>query len=102
MKTVRLAGIGDIAEGAAKTVSAEGREIALFNVGGCFHAIDNICPHRGGPLAEGHVEDGVVTCPWHAWQFNVTTGACLTVPASRQHAYKVRVEGNDVLVDLQD
>ena len=100
MKAVCLARTGEVAEGAPKIVLVEGREIVLFNLGGLFYAMDNTCPHRGGPLAQGYVENGVVTCPWHAWQFNIATGACLTVPASRQHIYKVRTEGDEILVEL--
>lgn len=100
MKDFR-AGPDDLAEASGKCVKTpEGREIALFKSDGRLYAMDNVCPHRGAPLAEGHLEGNVVTCPWHAWQFNVTTGACLTVPASRAHAYPVRVEGGEILIRL--
>ena len=53
-------------------------EVAIFDVDGELFALENACPHQGGPLAEGSVERGVVTCPWHAWRFNVQTG-CMTL-----------------------
>ena len=55
--------------------------IALFNVDGDILALDNTCPHAGGPLGEGSLEGEVVECPWHGWEFNVRTGQCLENPA---------------------
>jgi nitrite reductase/ring-hydroxylating ferredoxin subunit len=77
-----------------------GKTIAVFNVEGTYYAIDNTCVHRGGPLGEGEVEGQVVTCPWHGWQFNVTTGACVNNPSARVDSYQVKVEGADIKVFL--
>jgi nitrite reductase (NADH) small subunit len=55
-------------------VLENGQEIALFCLEGQFYAIDNICPHEGGPLGNGELEGAVVTCPWHGWQFDIKTG----------------------------
>lgn len=55
-----------------------GEEIALFRTKGAFYALNNSCPHQGGPLVAGDVENGAVTCPWHGWQFSLKTGDCLT------------------------
>lgn len=97
---VKVAKTGDIAEGAGKTVEANGREIALFNVGGTFHAIDNVCRHRGGPLGEGELDDTVVTCPLHAWTYDVTSGECFDDPSCPVETFAVKVEGDDVLVEI--
>jgi nitrite reductase (NADH) small subunit len=76
------------------------RIIALFNVDGEFHALDGICPHQGGPLGKGQLAGCIVTCPWHGWQFDVTTGQHQT-SASLLHArFPVRLEGASVLVDI--
>ena len=64
-----------------KLVEAGGHRIAVFNVGGSYYAIENTCPHRGGPLAEGMVVGEEVICPWHGSRFNVKTGSVLTPPA---------------------
>ncbi len=72
---VAVARADDVAPGTAKTVVVGDREVALFNVDGTFYALDNTCPHQGGPLAEGWVENGRVTCPWHAWTFNLSDGS---------------------------
>ena len=95
-----VAQVSDIDEGASKIVSVEGLEVALFKIQGRIYAIDNICPHRGGPLGEGSLEGSIVTCPWHAWQFDVTNGACKTVPESRQRRYSVKLQGNDILLEV--
>jgi nitrite reductase (NADH) small subunit len=96
---VRAAKVSDVAPGTGKTVEVNGRQIALFNVGGRFYALAGECPHRGGPLGEGDLEGCVVTCPWHAWQFDVTTGESLTDDLRAEH-YAVQVEGDDVLVAI--
>lgn len=97
---VRVAGTADLKPGSGMVAEINGKSIAVFNVEGTYHAIDNTCIHRGGPLGEGDVEGQVVTCPWHGWQFNVTTGACVNNPAARVVSYPVQVEGNDIKVML--
>lgn len=95
---VRAAGTADVAPGHGIVAEVNGKTLAIFNVDGTFHAIDNTCVHRGGPLGEGDVEGHVVTCPWHGWQYNVATGACVNNPSSQVERYQVKVEGNDVKV----
>ncbi|MFO0984402.1 MAG: non-heme iron oxygenase ferredoxin subunit [Planctomycetota bacterium] len=97
---VKVALVSDLAPGKARTVQAGTRRLALFNVDGKFHAIDNTCAHRGGPLGEGLVNGQVVTCPWHGWSFDVTTGQCHTNPAARVPCFEVRVEGNEIQVNV--
>jgi nitrite reductase (NADH) small subunit len=95
---VKMATLDELPPGGAKEVEHDGRIYALFNVGGSISAIDGICPHQGGPLAEGIVEGTLVTCPWHGWQFDIRTGAMPTGSRLRQSVYEVKVEGRDVLV----
>src|SRR5258708_19984758 len=78
---VKVATIDEIPNGQAKLVEVNGIEIAIFNVAGSFHAIDNTCTHVGGPLCEGELEGIEVTCPWHGATFDITTGALLGPPA---------------------
>jgi nitrite reductase/ring-hydroxylating ferredoxin subunit len=89
----------DITPGTGKTVTVADKELALFNVDGTFHAIDNECPHRGGPLGEGELEGCLLTCPWHAWQFDLRTGESVT-DDSRVSVYPCKVEGGQVLVEV--
>jgi len=98
----RLAAASDVPPGSGKELTAGGRVVALYNVEGTFFALDGVCPHAGGPLGEGALSGKVVTCPWHGWQFDVTTGQhCLN--ATLQHtAFPVKVEGDDVYVEIPD
>jgi nitrite reductase/ring-hydroxylating ferredoxin subunit len=101
MAFVKVATTEEIAPGTAKQVTVNGRTLALFNVEGTFYAIDDTCPHRGGPLSEGFLEGTIVTCPWHAADFDVTTGQHLSPPAPTSvAAYKVQVVGNEVQVEI--
>lgn len=98
---VKVAKTDEIPAGRAKMVDVNGTEIALFNVGGSFYAIDNTCTHVGGPLSEGEIEGVEVTCPWHGGVFDVTTGEVLgPPPGSAVNRYNVRVEGSDIEVEV--
>ena len=99
-KTVRVAGVSEVAPGDMRVVTVEGRTLALCNIDGTVYAVDNACPHRGGPLGEGDLEGRVVTCPWHGWQWDVTTGASINNPAMRVACVPVSVEGADLRVTL--
>ena len=70
----RVADIGDVPAGDSSVIEVDGERVALFNIDGEYHALDNVCPHQGGPLGKGRVEDNCVYCPWHGWQFDVETG----------------------------
>lgn len=97
---VKVASTADLLPGTCISAEADGLPIALFNVNGEIHATDNACAHQGGPLGEGFLEDKVVTCPWHGWQFDVTTGACAASPDITVPKYNVKVEGDDILVEI--
>ena len=95
---VKMATLEELPPGGAKEVEHDGRIYALFNVEGVITALDGICPHQGGPLAEGAVEGTIVTCPWHGWQFDVRTGQSTLGGKLKQPAFEVKVVGRDVLV----
>ena len=92
----------DVEEGKSLIVAVNGHEIALFKISGAFYAMENFCPHRGGPLGEGHVDGTEVTCPWHAWTFDVKSGACLTDPSFQQKKFPVKIENDEILVDASN
>ena len=96
---VKVALAGDVPDGEGRVFEVQGRAVAVFNVGGLFYAIDNECPHRGGPLGEGDVEGAVVRCPWHAWRWDVRTGANVNNPAVKVTCFAVAVEDGAILVD---
>jgi len=96
---IKVATVADVPEGAGKTVEVAGKQIALFNVGGKFYAIDNACKHRGGPLGEGEVDGSTVICPWHGWEYDVTTGANLDDASVKLGCYPVKVENTDIMIE---
>ncbi len=99
MALIKVASRTELPAGSAKLVEAAGRQIALFNAGGTFYAIDNTCKHRGGPLAEGDLDGTTVTCPWHGWEYDITTGANLDDPNVKLGCYPVTLDGDDLLID---
>ena len=124
MSGVVVGKAGEIPPGGRKiVVPFRGRAgIGIFNIGGRFYALRNICPHRRGPLCTGEVagrgaarqppsasggvmdyeRDGqILRCPWHAWQFDIASGQCLADPGMRVKTFRVFVRGEDLVVDVQ-
>ena len=95
-----VAKVSEVAEGSCRTVEAAGLKVALFNVVGKFYALQDACFHRGGPLGDGYLEGVNITCPWHAWEFDVTTGSCLTMEGAKQTTYPTKVENGEIYVDI--
>ena len=100
MALERAAKVSEIPPGSIKEVQIAGQPIAVANVGGTFYAINSTCLHRGGPLGQGQLEGTVVTCPWHGWQFDVTTGKAMMNPSAGVPCLRVQVQGDEVYVDL--
>ena len=87
---------------AGKLVEAIGQRIVIFNVDGKYCAIEDTCPHRGGPLSQGMLAEDAVICPWHGSRFSVRTGAVLTPPAQRGvKSFPVRIVGTDVEAEIE-
>ncbi len=95
---VAVAKASEIPPGSSKVVVVQGHPVALFNLDGAFCALSNVCLHRGGPIGEGAVDGGTVTCPLHGWEYDVRTGMNVANPVARLRTYEVRVDGDDVLV----
>ena len=95
---VKVAKTSEIPAGKGKVIEVGGKTLAVFNCAGTFYATDNTCLHRGGPLGEGAVSGTMVTCPWHGWTYDVTSGACEMDASMKVHTYSVTVEGNEILV----
>ena len=96
----KVAKITEVEAGCGKVVEAQGKTIALFNCDGQFFAVENACKHRGGPLGEGMLSGTSVTCPWHGWEYDVKSGACMMDESSSLKTYPVKVEGEDILVGV--
>lgn len=86
--------------GEAKEFSAGDKVVCVANLNGEFSAMDNVCLHRGGPLGQGVVEGEKVICPWHGWAYDGRSGAVEHNPNVRIAVYPLKVEGDDVLVEL--
>ena len=95
---VTVAKVGAIAEGHGATFTVGNRLVAVFLADGQYRAIDDLCPHMGASLGAGEVERGSVSCPWHAWRFNVCTGAWTDNPKLAIDCFDVRVVGDEIQV----
>ncbi len=97
---VRLCGAGEApSPGNVAEFTPQGVALCVANSQGELAAVDNVCPHRAGPLSEGWLEDGKVVCPWHAWAFDLKSGECLE-ERSQVKVYAVRREGDEVFVEI--
>jgi 3-phenylpropionate/trans-cinnamate dioxygenase ferredoxin component len=81
-------------------VKVDGVFVGIYKVEEEYYALNNICPHLGGMLSYGFQDDNVVTCPLHMWEFDVKTGECVWPGQERLATYPVKVEGADILVDV--
>jgi nitrite reductase/ring-hydroxylating ferredoxin subunit len=95
---VRVANRNDIPAGEARMFEVNGRQVAVFHTAGGFHAIDNVCAHQGGPLAEGELDGNTVTCPWHGWTYDVSSGVSPDDADCSVERFEVKIEGDDLLV----
>jgi nitrite reductase/ring-hydroxylating ferredoxin subunit len=99
---VTVAKVGAIAPGQGGTFRVGERLVAVFNRDGQYHAIDDMCPHMGASLGAGSMDDqGVVTCPWHAWHFSVCDGTWCDNPRIKIDAFDVRVVGEEIQVRVE-
>lgn len=98
----KLASLDELPPGTLIEIVRGGQLYALCNVDGEVRALSGVCPHNGGPLGQGAIEGSLVTCPWHAWQFDSTTGVCAFSDDVCVPVFPVRVEAGDILVDLPD
>ena len=92
MKWINIAKTSAIEPGQSILITLDNENIAIFNTGKEFYAINNTCPHQGGPLNEGRLAGEVVTCPWHGWQYDLKSGCPITTPNVR--TYPLRLHGD--------
>lgn len=92
-----LAKTTDVPEGGSIIVlGPNGLEIALFKLEGKIHALENVCPHQGGPLGEGDIVNGCVTCPWHGWRFDIKSAECDTMPGESAKYIPIEIVGDEI------
>jgi nitrite reductase (NADH) small subunit len=97
---VRVADVKDVPEGRCTLCRVRGREIALWREGEIFYAVKNSCPHQGMPLERGRLEAGVLTCPAHGWQFDLTTGNALNRAPGGLRRYRVQILADQVWIEF--
>ena len=96
---ITVARTDELPPGQGKLVEVKQKRIALFNVGGRYYALDDMCPHRGGPLSEGELEGAAVVCPWHGAIFDLATGNVTRPPAAAGVVtYDVRRDGEEIAI----
>jgi nitrite reductase (NADH) small subunit len=86
--------------GKVKELFANGKFMCVANVNDEICVMDNVCPHWGGPLGQGRIEDGKLVCPWHGWIFDPKTGETSRRANTRVAVYKVKIEGDNVFMEL--
>lgn len=101
MKYVKVMSEEDLPIGKSAIISAGESEIALFNYKGKYYAVANKCPHKGSPLGEGRIEEGIVICPNHEWRFNLENGANMQNPELFIPTYPVKVKNENIYIGLE-
>ena len=101
VKYIKVMKCADLEIGKSAIIEVGDKEIALFNYKGNFYAIDNTCPHRGSPLGEGRVEEGILICPNHEWRFELKSGWCPQNPELSTEVYPIKVSDEKIYVRLE-
>jgi len=96
---VKVLAVADLSPGKGVLVTVEGRDVVVFRRGDEILAIGNDCPHQGGSLCDGWVEGDIVVCPLHGWEFDMRSGACMTVPGEAVPCYTATVEDGTIYLE---
>jgi len=98
---ISVADVTSLPPGHGRSFHLDGREFALWYVDGEFYCMDDQCPHRGGPLGAGQMQNGQVFCPLHGWAFDVRTGACEARPDRPVKMHPTRVKDGQVQIRVK-
>ena len=96
----RAANQADVPPGQIREFKVNGIAVAVANLNGKLFAINSVCLHHGGPLGEGELQGSTVTCPWHGWEYDVTSGRLVQQPSDGVQCYTVELRGDEIFVDL--
>jgi nitrite reductase/ring-hydroxylating ferredoxin subunit len=100
MQRIRICKLTDVIQGRGVEKRIFARRFAVFRLGNVLYGTESECRHMRASLAKGEVRDGVVTCPWHGWKYDLNTGRCLTQEGFGRRRYRVEVEGDEVFIIL--
>lgn len=99
---IAVATVEELEEGKIKGVTIDGKKLIVCQHQGEFYVLDGVCSHAGGPLCRGELDDGLVVCPWHGWEYDVKTGQCEIEPSLQQAVFSVKVDGDQILAALPE
>jgi nitrite reductase (NADH) small subunit len=100
MQRIKMGRLADLRPGQAMEKRVLARRVAVFNVAGKLYGIEADCKHMKATLAKGDVVDGVLTCSWHGWKYDLESGECLTRPGMKLKRYEIITEGDDIVLLL--
>ena len=100
MNWIKLCAIKDLALGESRLFEISGQKVALFHINVGFYALDDHCPHRSGPLSQGFLQEGAVSCPWHQWIFDLKDGRCRNIPGQKVRTFPVREREGGVEIEI--
>jgi len=100
MSLIKAGSMSQLPPGSMLELLHQDRRIVVCNVDGKLHAMDGVCPHRQGPLGQGALHGSAVVCPWHAWEFDCSTGQHDYNPSIKLDTFRVELSGDDILVDI--
>ena len=101
VKYTKVMKCDDLEIGKSAIISLGDKEIALFNYKGKYYAIENVCPHKGAPLGEGRIEEGVLICPNHEWRFELSSGQCPQNPELQTEVYPIKIHEGKIYIRLE-
>ena len=99
MSFVRFAPLSEVPPGGHKSQRIGLRRIVVFNVGGALHAIEDACAHMKAPLSSGHLRGTRLTCAWHGWAYDITTGRRTDRSNGCVRTFRLKIEGGDIMID---
>lgn len=99
---VTVANVGELEDGARRCVDVAGREVTVLRQGERYYALRNRCPHANGRLGDGVIQDDTIVCPLHQWKFRLSDGGTRRDPRLRAEVLPVRIEGDDVQVEVPE
>jgi nitrite reductase/ring-hydroxylating ferredoxin subunit len=100
MALLRVGSLAKLPAGTVMEATIGDERYAICNLEGAIHALSGTCPHRGGPLGQGAVNENNLTCPWHAWEFDCRTGVSDYNPGMKIATFPVQVSGDDILIEI--